>query len=236
MYDIVLFDLDGTLTDSAPGITNSVAYALQHWGIEVEDKSQLRPFIGPPLRESFQKFYGFSEEDAELAVKYYREVFSVKGLFENSVYEGIPELLEKIKASGRKIVLATSKPEVFAVRILEHFGLAPYFDLTAGAVMDGTRDSKASVITYALQQFGLTAEALAAEAGIPADSPEAAALLDAAKEKVIMVGDREHDVLGAAENDLACIGVLYGFGDRAELEAAGAKYIAETPADILQYL
>ena len=225
MYDIVLFDLDGTLTDSAPGITNSVAYALQHWGIEVEDKSQLRPFIGPPLRESFQKFYGFSEEDAELAVKYYREVFSVKGLYENSVYDGIVELLQAIKASGRKIVLATSKPEVFAVRILDHFGLAPYFDLTAGAVMDAGRDSKGAVIAYALQQFGLTAEALGGEEA-----------LAAAKEKVIMVGDREHDVHGAAENGLSCIGVLYGFGDRAELETAGAKYIAETPADILQYL
>ena len=212
MYEIILFDLDGTLTDPGLGITNSVAYALEKYGIEVQDRKSLYCFIGPPLKDSFMKYYGFSEEKAFEAIRLYREYFSEKGLFENEVYEGVRELLEKIKASGRKIVLATSKPEVFSVRILEHFDLMKYFDVVAGASMDETRNKKGDVIRYAMEKGGFTAD------------------------KAIMIGDREHDIFGAKENALPSIGVLYGYGDEAELRSAGADYIAENVEDIYKLL
>ncbi len=212
MYDAVLFDLDGTLTDPGVGITNSVAYALKHYGIEVANRESLYPFIGPPLNDSFMKYYGFDAEKAMEAIGVYREFFREKGIFENEVYEGVSELLEKIKASGRKTVLATSKPEEFAVRILEHFGLAEYFDVIAGASMDEKRNKKGDVIAYAMEKGGFTAD------------------------RAVMIGDREHDVFGAKENGLDSIGVLYGYGDREELESAGADFIAETVEDIFTYL
>ena len=212
MYEIILFDLDGTLTDPGLGITNSVAYALGKYGLEVQDRKSLYCFIGPPLKDSFMKYYDFSEEKAFEAIRLYREYFSEKGLFENEVYEGVRELLEKIKASGRKIVLATSKPEVFSVRILEHFDLMKYFDVVAGASMDETRNKKGDVIRYAMEKGGFTAD------------------------KAIMIGDREHDIFGAKENALPSIGVLYGYGDEAELRSAGADYIAENVEDIYKLL
>ena len=212
MFDTVLFDLDGTLTDPAEGITNSVAYALERYGIRVEDKKSLYSFIGPPLNDSFMQYYGFSSEKAMEAIGVYREYFRDRGIFENEVYEGIPELLDRIKKSGRKIVLATSKPEEFAVRILEHFDLIGYFDVVAGASMDEKRNKKGDVIKYAMEKGGLSA------AG------------------AVMIGDREHDIFGAGENGLPSIGVLYGYGDRKELEAAGAAYIAEAVKDIFELL
>lgn len=212
MYDIILFDLDGTLTDPGLGITNSVAYALKRYGIEVSDRESLYSFIGPPLSDSFMKYYGFSEEKSMEAITVYREYFRDKGIFENEVYRGIPELLEKIKELGKTTVLATSKPEEFAVRILQHFELMKYFDIVAGASMDEKRNKKGDVIRYALNKGNL--------------SPE----------KAVMVGDREHDILGAKENGLPSIGVLYGYGDRDELQNAGADYIAETVEDIFAYL
>ena len=213
MYDIILFDLDGTLTDPGIGITNSVAHALAHWNIEVTDRSELYKFIGPPLSDSFMRYYGFSEEDAIRAIAVYREYFSVKGLYENEVYPGIPELLQTLKAQGKTVVLATSKPEKFAVEILRHFGLYDYFDIIAGASMDESRNKKADVIAYALSQ-----------------------MKDPDISKLIMIGDREHDVLGAKQFGIDSIGVLYGYGDRAEHEAAGATYIAEKVEDILPLL
>ena len=213
MYDIILFDLDGTLTDPGIGITNSVAHALSHWNIEVTDRSELYKFIGPPLSDSFMRYYGFSEEDAIRAIAVYREYFSVKGLYENEVYPGIPELLQTLKAQGKTVVLATSKPEKFAVEILRHFGLYDYFDIIAGASMDESRNKKADVIAYALSQ-----------------------MKDPDISKLIMIGDREHDVLGAKQFGIDSIGVLYGYGDRAEHEAAGATYIAEKVEDILPLL
>lgn len=212
MYNTVLFDLDGTLTDPGQGITNSVAYALKKFGIEVEDKKELYKFIGPPLHDSFRKYYGFSDEEAETAIVYYREYFRDTGIFENEVYAGIETLLEKIKASGRKIILATSKPEEFAVRILVHFGLDKYFDCMAGATMDSSRSKKGDVIAYALRESSCDAE------------------------NAVMVGDRLHDILGAKENGLDSIGVLFGYGSREELENAGADYIAETVEDIMNYI
>lgn len=212
MYDTILFDLDGTLTDPGLGITNSVAYALKRYGIEVQDRKSLYSFIGPPLSDSFMKYYGFSEEKAMEAIGVYREYFRDKGLYENEVYEGIRELLEKIKDSGRKTVLATSKPEEFSVRILEHFDLMKYFDVVAGASMDEKRNKKGDVIRYAMEKGGFTAH------------------------KAIMIGDREHDVFGAKENGLPSIGVLYGYGSEDELKAAGADYIAKTVEDIYALL
>lgn len=213
MYHTIFFDLDGTLTDPGIGITNSVAYALEKWNIRVKDRSELYRFIGPPLLDSFSEYYGFSLEDSRQAVVYYREYFKDRGIYENVVYSGVPKLLSKLKESGKKIVLATSKPEEFALTILKHFNLYPYFDFVAGATMDESRTKKADVITYALERCGIT------------DTKE-----------VIMIGDRKHDVIGAKENNMDCIGVLFGYGNREELENAGAAYIAETVEDILKFI
>ncbi|MBR6501886.1 MAG: HAD family hydrolase [Clostridia bacterium] len=213
MYNIILFDLDGTLTDPGEGITNSVAYALNKFNINVEDKKELYNFIGPPLIDSFMKFYGMNYEDGLKAVEYYREYFGVTGIFENTMFDGIPELLDTIKKSGRKISLATSKPEQYAVRILEHFGLTKYFDFIGAATMDESRSKKADVITYTLSNLGVTD-----------------------KSQVVMIGDRHHDIEGANQNGLDSIGVLFGYGDRKELETAGATYIVETIEDIIKFL
>lgn len=210
MINTVLFDLDGTLTDPGEGITNSVAYALEKYGIEVSDKRELYKFIGPPLKDSFMKYYGFSEEKAEEAIVYYREYFRDKGIFENKVYEGVEDMLKKLHADGKKIVLATSKPEEFAVRILEHFDLKKYFDVAAGASMDSSRSKKGDVIAYAISLC----------AGFD-------------KNTTVMIGDREHDIIGAKENGLKSIGVLYGYGSEEELRKNGADYIVATPEDIL---
>ena len=209
MYDVILFDLDGTLTDSGLGITNSVKYALEKEGITVNDRSELFCFIGPPLVESFQKFYGFSPEKALEITHVYREYYSEKGIFENEVYGGIEELLKKLKENGKRIVVATSKPELFARKILDHFSLSQYFEYIAGSNMNETRTGKSEVIEYALESCGVT-------------DPE----------KVIMVGDREHDILGAKKIGTASIGVLWGYGSREELEKAGADYIAQTPDEV----
>ena len=209
MYDIILFDLDGTLTDSGPGITNSVAYALRKYGIDTADKRDLFKFIGPPLKESFEKYYGFSGEEAVRAIGYYREYYADKGLFENSVYEGIEDLLKDIQASGKTAVVATSKPEAYAKRILEHLDIAKYFTHIAGANMDETRTKKDEVISYVLERCHA-----------------------ADRSKVLMVGDREHDVLGAKKMGIDSLGVLFGYGDQEELKQAGATYIAESVKDI----
>jgi phosphoglycolate phosphatase len=213
MYNWILFDLDGTLTDPGEGITNSVAYALKKYGIEVSDKSELYKFIGPPLKDSFMKYYGFSETQAEQAIAYYREYFRDTGIFENMVYEGIEHLLRQLHADDKKIVLATSKPEEFAVRILKHFNLSKYFAVVAGASMDSSRSKKGDVIAYALSMCG-----------------------DIDKSTAIMIGDREHDIIGAKENGLKSIGVLYGYGSEDELKTCGADYIIEKPCHILMLL
>ncbi len=213
MYQYILFDLDGTLTDPGLGITNSVMYALKKYNIEVEDRSSLYPFIGPPLAESFEKYYGFSKEESEKAVDYYREYFSDTGLYENEVYPGIESLLMRLKEQNKTIILATSKPEFFAIKILKHFHLDQYFDFIAGATMDQTRVKKSDVISYALEQCNISNLSSA-----------------------IMIGDREQDITGAQMSGLHSIGVLYGYGNLSELSDAGATYIAHSPSDILQYL
>ena len=213
MYQTILFDLDGTLTDPGLGITNSVMYALKKWGIEAPDRASLYRFIGPPLQDSFREYYGFSQEDALRAVDVYREYFREKGLYENEVYPGVEKLLQVLKEQGKTLVLATSKPEEFAVRILRHFGLDRYFTVMAGATMDPSRSKKGDVIAYALRESGVTELS-----------------------KAVMIGDREHDIFGAKQNGLDSIGVLFGYGDREELEKAGATYIAATVEDILNYV
>ena len=212
-YTHIFFDLDGTLTDPGLGITNAVMYALERYGIHVAERSALYPFIGPPLTDSFARFYGFSPADARAAVDVYREYFADKGIFENEVYPGIPALLARLKAAGLKLVMATSKPEQFALRIAEHFGIAEYFDCIAGAAMDETRTEKWEVVEYALDRCGVTD-----------------------RSRVLMVGDREHDVLGAARCGIACLGVLYGYGSRAELEQAGACAAVPTVEAVGEYI
>lgn len=209
MYQYLLFNLDGTLTDPGLGITNSVMYALRKFDIDVTDRTQLYPFIGPPLKDSFRAYFGFSDEQCERAVRYYREHFKESGKFENEVYDGICELLTRLKASGRSLVVVTSKPEVFALEILRHFDLYRYFDFVAGATLNDVRNQKADIIKYALETLNITE-----------------------KTSAVMIGDRKHDIIGAKENGLDSIGVLYGYGTCDELKKAGATYIANTPADI----
>ena len=212
-YKYILFDLDGTLTDPKLGITKSVAYALKSYGIQVDDLDSLLKFIGPPLQESFVKYYGFSEEQGAEAVEKYREYFKPYGIYENKVYDGVENMLAELVKCGKKVILATSKPTVFANMILEHFHLYKYFTCAVGSELDGSRVKKGEVITEALRQAGVVDKSLA-----------------------VMIGDREHDILGAKENGIDSIGVLYGYGDRAEHEAAGAGMIVESVEELLQYL
>jgi len=213
MARCIFFDLDGTLTDPMIGITNSVQYALRKHGIEVSDTRTLCPFIGPPLRESFRVFYGFDEAGAESAVAAYREYFAEKGIYENTIYDGIPEMLQALRRAGKTLVLATSKPAVYAARILAHFGIAEYFAFVSGSELDGRRDKKADVIRYALEQTGITDLA-----------------------DVVMIGDREHDILGAKEVGVSSIGVLYGYGNAEELHKAGADDIAGSVGELVEKL
>lgn len=208
-YQTILFDLDGTLTDSAPGILNSVRHACGKLQLEIPDEATLHRFLGPPLPASFRDYLHLDEADTSRAVAAFREYYPDKGIFENEVYPGIPALLKDLKGAGRMVVMATSKPEVFARRIMEHFSLDGYFDAICGATIDETRTDKGDVIAYALQTAGITN-----------------------LEKVVMVGDREHDVKGAARNGLPCIGAVYGYGSAAELTAAGAVALADTVEDL----
>ena len=212
-YKTILFDLDGTLTDSAPGILNSVRYGCRKLGLPVPDDATLRRFLGPPLIDSFRNLCGLSAADADRAVAAFREYFPTKGIFENEVYPGIPAMLADLHARGCQLVLATSKPEEYARRIMAHFDLEPYFTAICGATLDETRTDKAEVIAYALETAGITD-----------------------KTGLVMVGDREHDVLGAKKNGLPCIGAVYGYGTAGELTAAGAAALAETVEELHKLL
>ena len=208
MFQYVLFDLDGTITDSFDGITKSVSYALEHFGIKVENRRELKCFIGPPLLESFMEYYGFSKEQAEEAVRIYRERYFKTGLYEGELISGVTQLLSDLKAAGKTVALATSKPEILATRILEHFNLTDYFNFIGGSELNGPRHTKDDVINYVLEKLG---------------NPD--------KSQTVIIGDRHHDVDGAKATGIHSIGFLGGFGDREELERAGADYIAETFAD-----
>ena len=211
MIQTILFDLDGTLTDSAPGIIHSVQYALKKYGIEAEE-NDLRSFIGPPLVHSFQERFGFEHDKALEAVAYYREYFTAGGMFENSVYPGVEEMLQKLKEEGLMLAVATSKPEFLSKQILGHFALTRYFDFIGGAAMDETRTTKVEVLSYALQELQVD----------PA--------------KAVMIGDRENDMEAASLLGTESIGVLYGYGSKEELANAGAKVFADTPMDICRII
>lgn len=208
-YRYILLDLDGTITDPAEGITKSVEYALNHFGIGVEDRKALYPFIGPPLYDSFREFYNFTDGQAKEAIVKYRERFAETGIYENKLYEGINDFLEAANLQGKSLMLATSKPTIFAKRILDYFNLSKYFSFVAGSGLDGSFYTKGDVIRHVLETNKL-------------NNPSA----------IVMVGDRKHDIIGAKENNIDSIGVLYGYGDRKELEKAGANYIVNDIAGL----
>jgi len=206
----LLFDLDGTITDSAEGIIHSVRYALNKQGKEIPDDCQLTSFIGPPLAESFQTVCQLKEEEIAQAILDYREYYQKKGLFESQLYPDIPKLLAALQQLNLPLYVATSKPEKFARQLLAHYHLTDYFGGIYGASLDGTRAKKSTVIAYALEQAEIDPT-----------------------ETTIMIGDRSHDILGASENGLKSIGVLYGFGTSEELRKAGADKLVSSPLEIL---
>lgn len=217
MWDTVLFDLDGTLTDSGEGITRCVEYALmKEFGIEVKDRSSLRIFIGPPLKEQFMSYAGLSEEEAERAVRAYRERYAETGIYENRLYGGIADLLKRLSAIGMRIGLASSKPTVYCERILTHFGIRRYFSTVVGSEMDGSRTKKSEVVAEALMR--LHAEGIRE------------------RQRVVLAGDRSYDIRGAREAGIASIGVTFGFGTRSELEEASPDVIVDSPQELLNVL
>lgn len=213
MYDTILFDLDGTLTDSGLGITKAVQYALGQMGYEVPERESLFCFIGPPLHRSFQKHYHMDEETSVEAVRQFRVYYNqMGGILENEVYGGIRELLAALKQAGKRLMVATSKPQAAAELVMHHFGLDEYVPDIIGGTDDPRRNTKGKVIAWALREYGV-------EPGT-----------------AVMVGDREHDVLGAAENGIPCIGVTWGYGDRPELETAGAKAVFDRAEEVTEYI
>jgi phosphoglycolate phosphatase len=206
----ILFDLDGTLTDSGEGIINSVCLALEHYGIPIPSREALRVFVGPPLHETFQQF-GVPADKADEAVEVFRSRYNTVGKFENYPYPGIRELLQKLSAHGHRLFVATSKPETTALEVLEHFDLSRYFEIICGATMDRSRIDKSDVIAYLLQQAGSI-------------------------ENTVMVGDTAFDVLGAASHGIPTIGVSWGYGSILDMQSAGASAIANTPEELLQLL
>ena len=207
--EAIFFDLDGTLTDPKPGITRSIQYALQkldHPTIPTED--ELTWCIGPPLRASFATMLG--DHAADRAVTLYRERFSDVGLYENGVYDGIGDVLTKLCTAGHRLYVATSKPHVFAERIIDHFGLRDHFERVFGSELDGTRVDKSHLLEYALREVSVDPS------------------------KTLMIGDRSHDMVGAKNNGMQRIGVLYGYGSRDELLEAGAQHVCATPGEILR--
>ena len=210
MQKAILFDLDGSLTDSGEGIINCAILALEHFGLPIPSREEMRVFVGPPLHESFIK-HGVPADQADEAVRIYRSRYIPIGKFENTPYPGIREMLEALKAEGHKLYVATSKPEAMSVEILEHFDLAKYFDQICGATMDTSRSSKEAVIEYLLQQNGRA-------------------------DNMIMVGDTKFDVIGAKAHGIPTIGVSWGYGEVADMEEAGAVGIANSAEELLEML
>ncbi|MED1862676.1 HAD family hydrolase [Fictibacillus nanhaiensis] len=212
-YEYVLFDLDGTLSDPKKGITKSVQFALRRMGITEENLDDLESFIGPPLQQSFSEFYSFDETQIETAITHYRERFKDIGMYENTLYEHIPSLLQELKENGHTLVIATSKPTVFAEEILNYFNIHHHFDLIVGSNLDGTRTSKTEIIQHILHYYS--------------DQP---------KELFIMIGDRKHDMIGARNTDIDSIGVTYGYGSIEELTAAKPTTIVKTVSELREVL
>lgn len=212
-FEYVFFDLDGTLTDSQEGILNSFRNLFAHYGLEVPDYNTLCTFIGPPLAKTMTESFGFTGQQALDSIKVFRSYYDTKGYMENRLYDGIENLLIELKKRGIRLSVATSKPEVTAKMIIRHFNLEKYFDFVCGSGADESRSKKSEVIEYALKSNGISDLS-----------------------KVLMVGDRKYDVEGARTAGLKCAGVLFGYGSRRELEEAGADFIAEKPADIVNFL
>ena len=211
-YKNILFDLDGTLIDPVEGITNSAKYALKYFGIQVSKTEDLYKFIGPPLRESFSQYYEFDEKDTEMAVTKYREFFKEKGVFQNTLYNGIPEFLKALVIAKKNLIIATSKAEIYANQILKNLGISDYFSYVCGSTLDGSRSKKGQIIQHILATNNLSAQ----------DS--------------IMIGDKSHDIIGAQETGIDSIGVLYGYGSFEELQKAGATYIVKTIPELQSQL
>lgn len=212
-YQVILFDLDGTLTDPKVGITKCIQYALEKMGIVVTDLNELEPFIGPPLQESFTKIYSFDDDQTKMAIEYYRERFKKTGMFENEIYPGITELLAQLKAHHKELVVATSKPTEFAEKILEYFQIDTYFNFVVGSNLDGTRTAKTEIIQYILDQYE-----------------------DREKHEFIMIGDREHDIIGANNTGIHSIGVSYGYGSVDEINNVSPTYVVHDVVAIREIL
>lgn len=217
MYKYVFFDLDGTITEPEEGIINGVLYALSKFGITVEDRTTLYPYIGPPLRDSFREFHGLSEEDTEQAILYYREYYSTKGIYQNGIMPGMEAAFQTLQEHGCHLYVATSKPELYAKQILEYLQLDGYFDIIAGSTFDKSRDTKAAVIEYLLTNISEEQKKTLAE-------------------DIIMVGDRKFDVLGAREFGIETIGVLFGYGNKEEFDACNCRYLAENAEEMVQII
>lgn len=219
MFEYILFDLDGTLTDPKLGITSSVQYALRALGIEEPSLDKLEVFIGPPLSDSFREFYGLDEEQMITAVDKYRERFAAQGIFENEIYPGIPQMLADLKEKGKILAIASSKPTLFVERILDHFEIRKYFDYIVGSNMDGTRGRKEEVVEEALRQMLPVGVAPAKK-----------------RDTVAMVGDRKFDIEGAAAHGITSVGVLFGYAPEGELEQAGADFIVNSVQSLYDVL
>ena len=213
MYQYILFDLDGTLTDPREGITKSVQYALAKMGIEEPDLSALEHFIGPPLYDEFRRCYNFDDAQAKQAIAAYRERFSVHGWKENILFDGVPAMLQTLRDAGKTLAVASSKPTVFVEKILELFGIAPYFDAVSGATLDGSISTKAQVVEQALAMLSVED-----------------------RKDVVLVGDRMHDVEGARLCAIDCVGVTFGFGGLRELQQAGAKHVVQDFSELIRLL
>ena len=211
-FDHIFFDLDGTLTDPAEGITGAIMYARKKRGLDPGRKEDYYKFIGPPMPQSFVEYWSVSQAEAAAILADYREYYAPKGIFENKVYPGIPQALAALKDAGRKLYVATSKPTFMSVQIVEKFGLAGYFETVSGSDPNRADSTKADVIRAAQDAFSIDMT------------------------RAVMVGDRSFDVLGAKECGIPCVGVAYGYGSREELLSAGAVYVADTPADLAAYL
>lgn len=212
-YDIIAFDLDGTLTNPERGLVASFVYALGKMGVDYGEKAELKRFIGPPIYEEWQRCFGFTLEESTKALLIFREYYSVYGWWDNEIYPGVKEMLEKLKCAGKKIILATSKPEVFAKKILELFNISKYFDFIGGAATDKTRDKKSEVLEYSLQSIGAK------------DLSQA-----------ILVGDRIYDAEGAKICGIDSLGVLYGHGSEEEVRSGGFTLVANTVEEIVDIL
>ena len=217
-YQYLLFDLDGTLTDSMEGITTSVQYALKAFGIEEPNLEKLTPFIGPPLKESFMQYYDLDEIQAEEAVVKYREWFVPKGIYQNKIYSGIEDMLKELKDGKKVLAVASSKPIGFVRDILNYFHIISYFDVIVGSELDGSRGTKEEVVEEALRQLGVCEEKISD------------------KQRTVMIGDRKYDILGGKEHGLVTVGVSYGYAAENELEKAGADYIVDTVQELKELL